>query len=119
MFYKDWVVKGAFNISQFFFLSEVTEGYRLLVTEREFLGGMNQLSGRLHFLAHSSVLEDNSINGLNSEHMFKDLSIEIEVEEGSQIKRVCRLDHFGPEIAVNSVLKAFLHGKEPKPVSFG
>jgi len=114
-----WIIKGPFNIGQFLFLGQVAESHRFLVTEGEFLCGMDQPPGRLHLLAHGLVLEDNSIDGLDLEHLFKDLHIEIEIEEVSQVEGIGGPDHLGPEIAVDSVLKAFLQGKEPKSISLG
>ena len=65
------------------------------------------------------MLENNSIHGLNFENLLENLRVEIKVEEISEIKRIGRLDHLGPEIAMDSVLKALLHGEEPEPISFG
>ncbi len=60
------------------------------------------------------MLEENSIDGLNFEDLFKDLCIEIEVEEVPQIEGIGGLDDLCPEVAVDSILIMFCQGKEAK-----
>ncbi len=65
------------------------------------------------------MLEKNSIHPSDSQDLIKNLRIQIKVEKVPQIERIGGLDHFCPEVALNSSRKILCQGKKLEAIAFG